>query len=101
MRGLVVKLHSPNLAAIGLLSLLTACANQPVAVDTAIEVPVPCRVATPAKPSLPLDDAAAYTEDDGNISLDRFAAAALATHFLWQGYAGQLEAALATCKYLP
>lgn len=69
--------------------LLAGCTTAPEAVR--IAVPVPCRVALPARPAMPTEN---LTPD---ASLDDFVAAAAAEIERREGYELQLRAALEVC----
>ena len=77
-----------------LAALLVGCASSPPPVRVErvnVPVPVPCRVAEPARPLMPTESLNADTE------LDAFAAAAIAEIERREGYEGELRAALAAC----
>ena len=77
-----------------LAAMLAGCAASPPPVRVqrvSVPVPVPCRVATPARPAMPTEALAPDT------ALDTFAAAAIAEIERREGYEGELRAALAAC----
>lgn len=77
-------------AAIVLLSV--GCASQPVPVEVKVAVPVPCDVATPARPRLPVDDLAE------GASLFERVRALIASFERLNAHVIKLESALAGCK---
>ena len=70
-------------------ALFTGCATKQEPLRVA--VPVPCRVAMPARPQMPTEALAP------DVSLDDFVAAAAAEIERREGYEVQLRAALAAC----
>lgn len=75
---------------VALAVLLAGCAA-PRAQQVNVPVPVPCRESEPPRPVMPTE---ALVED---VTLDAFAAAAIAEIERREGYEGQLRAALAAC----
>lgn len=75
---------------VALAALLAGCAA-PRVQQVNVPVPVPCRESEPPRPVMPTE---ALEED---VTLDAFAAAAIAEIERREGYEGQLRAALAAC----
>ena len=73
--------------------LLAGCAAQPAprVQRVNVPVPVPCRESEPPRPAMPTEAL------DADVTLDAFAAAAIAEIERREGYEGQLRAALAAC----
>ncbi len=78
------------------LLLLSGCQSlgQVVTQEVKIPVPVPCKIVSPAKPVMPLQEAEAT---EGNIFV--ILQLALAEIELRQGYETELEVAITTCNY--
>ena len=76
-----------------LAALLAGCAAQsaPRVQQVNVPVPVPCRESEPPRPAMPTEAL------DADVTLDAFAAAAIAEIERREGYEGQLRAALAAC----
>lgn len=77
-------------------ALLAGCASSPLPVRVqrvSVPLPVPCRVATPARPAMPTETLPA------DAALDAFTAAAIAEIERREGYEGELRAALAACAH--
>lgn len=76
-----------------LAALLSGCAapSAPRVQQVNVPVPVPCRESEPPRPAMPTEALAA------DVTLDAFAAAAIAEIERREGYEGQLRAALAAC----
>lgn len=71
--------------------MLAGCAASPQLVQVKVPMPVECRVATPARPSMPTDALQPVS------TLDAIVAATLAEIELREGYELELRAALDTC----
>lgn len=84
-------LRWPVFAAVA--AVLAGCAAQPAQRVQRVNVPVPmpCRESEPPRPAMPTEALAA------DVTLDAFAAAAIAEIERREGYEGQLRAALAAC----
>ena len=80
-----------------LVSALAGCAATPepkIDVRTVrVSVPVPCHVPTPPRPTMPTEALAP------GVTLDAFAAAAIAEIERREGYEGELRAALTSCTH--
>ncbi len=76
-----------------LAALLSGCAapSAPRVQQVNVPVPVPCRESEPPRPVMPTEAL------DADVTLDAFAAAAIAEIERREGYEGQLRAALAAC----
>lgn len=76
-----------------LAALLAGCAAQsaPRVQRVHVPMPVPCRESEPPRPAMPTEAL------DADVTLDAFAAAAIAEIERREGYEGQLRAALAAC----
>ena len=86
-----------SLIVAALAALLAGCAAQPAPRVQQVNVPVPvaCRESEPPRPAMPTEALAA------NVTLDAFAAAAIAEIERREGYEVQLRAALAACTAPP
>lgn len=75
------------------LLILAGCAAQPAlrVQQVNVPVPVPCQETAPPRPAMPTEALAA------DVTLDAFAAAAIAEIERREGYEVQLRAALAAC----
>ena len=78
---------------VALAALLAGCAAQPAprVQQVNVPMPVPCRESEPPRPAMPTEAL------DADVTLDAFAAAAIAEIERREGYEGQLRAALAAC----
>ena len=78
---------------VALAALLAGCAAPPAlrVQQVNVPVPVPCQETEPPRPAMPTEALAA------DVTLDAFAAAAIAEIERREGYEGQLRAALAAC----
>ena len=76
-----------------LAALLAGCAapSAPRVQQVNVPMPVPCRESEPPRPAMPTEAL------DADVTLDAFAAAAIAEIERREGYEGQLRAALAAC----
>ena len=76
-----------------LAAMLAGCAapSAPRVQQVNVPVPVPCRESEPPRPAMPTEAL------DADVTLDAFAAAAIAEIERREGYEGQLRAALAAC----
>lgn len=71
---------------------LSACASQPPRLQPVnVAVPVPCQQTVPVRPVMPTESL------NPGVTLDRFAAAAIAEIERREGYEGELRAALTAC----
>lgn len=79
------------------LLMLAGCAAPlaPRVQQVNVPVPVACRESEPPRPAMPTESLAA------DVTLDAFAAAAIAEIERREGYEGQLRAALAACTAPP
>ena len=86
-----------SLIVAALAALLAGCAAQPAPRVQQVNVPVPvaCRESEPPRPAMPTEALAA------DVTLDAFAAAAIAEIERREGYEVQLRAALAACTAPP
>jgi hypothetical protein len=86
-----------SLIVAALSALLAGCAAQPAPRVQQVNVPVPvaCRESEPPRPAMPTEALPA------NVTLDAFAAAAIAEIERREGYEVQLRAALAACTAPP
>lgn len=86
-----------SLIVAALAALLAGCAAQPAPRVQQVNVPVPvaCQETEPPRPAMPTEALAA------DVTLDAFAAAAIAEIERREGYEGQLRAALAACTAPP
>ena len=86
-----------SLIVAALAALLAGCAAQPAPRVQQVNVPVPvaCPETEPPRPAMPTEALAA------DVTLDAFAAAAIAEIERREGYEGQLRAALAACTAPP
>lgn len=86
-----------SLIVAALSALLAGCAAQPAPRVQQVNVPVPvaCRESEPPRPAMPTEALAA------DVTLDAFAAAAIAEIERREGYEVQLRAALAACTAPP
>lgn len=82
-----------SLIVAALAGLLAGCAapSAPRVQHVHMPVPVPCRESEPPRPAMPTEAL------DADVTLDAFAAAAIAEIERREGYEGQLRAALAAC----
>lgn len=78
---------------VALAALLAGCAAQPAprVQQVNVPMPVPCRESDPPRPAMPTEAL------DADVTLDAFAAAAIAEIERREGYEVQLRAALAAC----
>ncbi|ARU04766.1 hypothetical protein CCO03_08815 [Comamonas serinivorans] len=82
-------------AAIAVLALSGCASTTPEPARTIrvnVPIPIACQEPVPEKPNMPVDSLP--TDAD----LDRIVQAMIASIERWEGYAGQLETALANCR---